>query len=204
DLYYGDGQGNFSKLAPGTNGMYLETKGTGANPLWSTVVPGAGTITTSMIASNAITPPKMGQAYAARVYSSANQSTANSTDTVLAFDSSTFDTNTFHSNSTNNSRMTIRLAGLYSIEAQVSFASNSTGVRYVVFAKNGTNNLAYIASPAVSGDRTTVHVYTLASLAVNDYIEVVANQSSGGALNVEGAASDAYYETHFQIVFLGT
>ena len=39
DLYYNNGSA-IARLAPGTSGQYLETKGTGQNPVWSTVSSG--------------------------------------------------------------------------------------------------------------------------------------------------------------------
>ena len=43
DVLYRDGSG-LQKLAAGTSGQYLETKGAGANPVWSTVSSGAYSI----------------------------------------------------------------------------------------------------------------------------------------------------------------
>jgi hypothetical protein len=43
DIYYNNGSA-IARLAPGTSGQYLETQGSGANPVWSTVSTGAYSI----------------------------------------------------------------------------------------------------------------------------------------------------------------
>lgn len=139
----------------------------------------------------------------ARVYKDAAQALTTGVATTLSFNQETFDTDTMHDNSTNNSRLTITTAGLYLIITQISFASNSTGVRQGWFLKNGTTAYGYTSVAAANGDHTVVQVETLAQLAAADYIEVQANQTSGGNLNIQGAASDEYYATHFEIVRLG-
>lgn len=139
-----------------------------------------------------------------RVYKSANQSINNTTDTLLTWNAETFDNNTMHDNSTENSRITATTAGVYLFKAQVAFASNATGLRQCHFRKNGTDALAYVQLPAANGDRTTIQVATIVELSATDYVDVVAGQNSGGALNIEGAASDAYYASHYEAIRIGS
>lgn len=93
-----------------------------------------------------------------------------------------------HDNATNNSRITIRTAGKYQIEGYVCFAANSTGVRRVEIVKNGTVSLRSNSSPAVAGISTTIQADVTAALAINDYIEIQAYQTSGGNLALNNGA----------------
>ena len=78
---------------------------------------------------------------------------------------------------------------VYTISSVISFAANATGVRAITLALNGdttaTGRYAETLIPAVgSGDSTVLTLSTNIVLAANDYIEVYAYQTSGGALNI--------------------
>lgn len=144
------------------------------------------------------------QAPAVRVFHSANQSLTSATLTALAFDSERFDqaggaASTQHDTVTNNSRLTCRYAGVYQISGTISFAFNATGVRLARIRVNGTTTVASIQVQAVtSGSNTTdIMISTLYSLAVNDYVELLGFQDSGGALNV---AVSGNYSSEFMMV----
>jgi hypothetical protein len=122
---------------------------------------------------------------AARVYHSANQSIANTTDVALAFNSERFDTDMIHDVTVNNTRLTCKTAGKYLIVAQARFALNATGFRRLQLKVNGSATIAQFNVAASSADATELIVTTLWEMAVNDYVEVLAYQTSGGALNIE-------------------
>ena len=125
-----------------------------------------------------------------RVYKSVNQSINNITWTTLTFDKESFDTNAMHDNVTNNSRLVAKVAGYYIIVGVIVYLSNATGLRYIQMRGNGGTFYAApnIQIPAINGDTTTVVSLSFFQLAVNDYLELLAYQSSGGALNVMGGA----------------
>lgn len=62
DVYYRNGSGAFTRLAPGVSGTFLKTQGAGANPIWDSPA-GAGTVTSvvgngvTITASGTIPPP---------------------------------------------------------------------------------------------------------------------------------------------------
>lgn len=129
----------------------------------------------------------------ARVYHNAAQSINDATDTVLAFNSERFDqvggaTSNQHDNSTNNSRLTCRYAGVYAITANVQFAGNGTGDRYLFLRLNGTTKITQVHVTADATENDLV-VTTDYALAVNDYVEALVHQSSGGALNVQATGN---------------
>jgi hypothetical protein len=120
---------------------------------------------------------------------SVNQSVADSTATVLALNTESFDTdgpNTMHDLVVTNSRIFCKTAGKYLVLAMVQFQANGTGYRRVDILKNGA--LVGLAEypPVTTGAVTTVPAWAWLQLAVNDYVEVRAFQTSGGALNAEG------------------
>lgn len=128
-------------------------------------------------------PPKC------RAYHSTTQSLTTATLTALAFNSERWNTDTMHNTVTNNSRLTCKTAGLYRITAHVQFATNATGERTVHLRVNG---LVFIASQGgapnpTAGNATNITVSDEYPLAVNDYVEVLAFQASGGALNVNAS-----------------
>lgn len=138
---------------------------------------------------------------AARVYHSAAQSATSGVSLWLAFNSERYDTDAIHDTATNNSRLTCQTAGIYLVEATLAFAANVTGVRGAQLLLNGTTNIAIVREPAATGGHE--HLLTISTtwaFAVNDYVEVLAFQSSGGALNVTAASA---YSAEFMMTWIG-
>lgn len=127
---------------------------------------------------------------AARAYHNANQSVANATLTALALNSERFDSDTIHDTSTNNSRLTCKTAGRYVITASAGFAANATGIRLIGIRLNGSTYIAQSVTNNVgAGQNCNMEASAVYELAVNDYLELIAYQTSGGALNVEALAN---------------
>jgi hypothetical protein len=136
----------------------------------------------------------------AHVYHNANQSIANATLTILAFNSETEDTDSIHSTSTNTSRLTPP-AGVYAVWVNLTFAANATGIRWVLLKKNGTDYWAQTLTPnAGSGVGASVSMTTVRRFNGTDYVEVEAYQDSGGALNVLTAGT---YSPQFGLFKVG-
>lgn len=121
-----------------------------------------------------------------QAYNSSNISLTNDTSTVLALNSERYDsTGAMHDTVTNNSRVTIVEDGIYIITFLCSFAANATGDRQATIRKNGNEYLGGSEKKAASasfetGMQVTVHELLYAG----EYVESVAKQDSGGALNV--------------------
>lgn len=128
----------------------------------------------------------------ARAYRDSVQAIANATDTVLNFPAENIDTDGLHDNATNNGRITVALAGKYQIGGSVMWASGGTDTRFLHVRTNGVDRRA---SDHDAGAQF-LSAETMWNMAVNDYIEVVVQQNSGGSLD---AAADirtaiwAYY-----------
>jgi hypothetical protein len=125
---------------------------------------------------------------AAEAFHSANQSITSGTETTLSFNSENFDNDTIHDNATNNWRLTCKTAGKYLVYFTFEFAANATGERYAYIRRNGTTAMAYDIRQAVSASLpTTLDKARVLDLAVNDFVDVIVFQNSGGALNVSAA-----------------
>jgi hypothetical protein len=114
----------------------------------------------------------------------------NTTHTAVAFTAEDFDTDTMHDNATNNTRITFTTAGKYIIIANVSWASNATGIRQIRIRKNGTDDFDLDARTLVvphSGLGIAQEVVTIMSVSATDYIELMVYQDSGGALLLESS-----------------
>lgn len=129
-------------------------------------------------------PVVWGDERAARVYHTAAQSIPNITTTTLAFNSERYDTDAMHDVVTNNSRLTCKAAGKHIIIANIGWAGNAAGIRYLFIYLNGATYIALVGDTEVSANAEFQVVSTLYNLALNDYVEAKVYQDSGGALNV--------------------
>src|SRR5262245_22049217 len=79
---------------------------------------------------------------ACRAYHNAAQALTTGVEASLALNSERYDTDTMHDTVTNNSRLTIKTAGLYIITGHVEFANNATGYRLGGLRVNNTTTIA--------------------------------------------------------------
>jgi hypothetical protein len=130
------------------------------------------------------------EAPVARVGLTAVVSRNNSDGTPVPWNAEHEDTHAQHDNSTNSSRLTCVKAGLYFVEAGLEFASNPSGRRSIVVAKNADyfNGDLGVNIAASGAGSTIVAVSGLVRLIAGDYLEVSPFQNSGGALNIGGTA----------------
>lgn len=117
----------------------------------------------------------------ARVYHNANQSIADSTFTVLAFNSERYDISGYHDPVTNNGRLTAPIAGKYLIIGMVAFEAG-TGLRGIQIRLNGATVIGsnfVTAVAAGAGSSTDLFVMSEYELAAGHYVELLAWQNSG-------------------------
>lgn len=129
---------------------------------------------------------------ACRVYNNVNQSIpVGGSGTFLAFNTERFDTNTMHDTVTNNGRITFNTAGLYVVSFSGSWAAVAGGIRVFELWLNGlTTKLAgWLDSPPSATDARAATITTLWKMAAGDYVQALAYQTSGGALNVVGTGN---------------
>ncbi|BBL80216.1 hypothetical protein RxyAA322_20700 [Rubrobacter xylanophilus] len=100
--------------------------------------------------------------------------------------------------STNPTRMTAPVSGVYLISAQVSFSSNNTGWRAITLMKNGAVPIATSQISAAPDVGTFLPISTHVFLWKGEYVEVVVQQNSGpdSSLTVSGATR------HFEMTWI--
>lgn len=131
----------------------------------------------------------------------AAQSIANTTFVPLTWPSEVVDSNNGHSTSSQTSRYVCQQAGWYSVGGVVNYVTqNQTGIRAALLYKNGTEYGGGSAQILPTASQTRVVTPTvLMQLAVNDYVELVAYQSSGVTTSTEGAATTG---SSFSVFFI--
>ena len=172
DLVVGTGADTFSRLAVGANDTVLVAASGEATGLkWA--APAAAGFVGAQLTKTA-------------------QSVATGDYYAVTWDTEAFDTNTFHDNSTNNSRVTIPSGkrNYYRFSGIMTFASNSTGSRFVRIHKNGSNIVwvGWLAGLAGGNETGVVFCHTLNATA-GDYFELFVKQESGSGLNVTANSS---------------
>ena len=141
-----------------------------------------------------------------RLDKTAAQTIASGTWTALTFDVEDYDTDGFHSNTTNNSRITIPSgkSGYYLVQAQITWAANSTGYRLSYVDANATGNpSSYLTwDPVTFTGRFTQYYSFTDYLTAADYYQIFVIQNSGSNVNVDGR-NYSQFATSFQVSFLG-
>ena len=140
----------------------------------------------------------------AKVFTTANQTISNNTQTTVNFNSEDFDTNTFHDNSTNNSRLTIPAGkgGYYAITGQIILGSAAAEVRQQLkILKNGSMVLISEIGGFAGSVQPNISVATIVNLAATDYVELALYQATGSNMTIPNTANSAYQ--FFQVQFLG-
>lgn len=113
------------------------------------------------------------------------QSVNSSSWTTINLNTSQVDSYGGHSNSTNNTRYTAQVPGLYAVCGVAVWAINTSGVRGTRLHLNGSvvRGSAQMTAPCSgAGTALATPVFTM-RLSVGDYIEVAGWQSSGSPLS---------------------
>lgn len=110
-----------------------------------------------------------------------SQNFTTSTAAAVTFDTEDIDSANGHSTSSNTSRYTAVYAGWYLCSGGISFDTNATGRRFAWWRVNGVDLAGSdVGIPAGANNVTvparTKHIF----LAVNDFVELVGWQDSGG------------------------
>lgn len=118
------------------------------------------------------------------------QSLPNATATPVTFDTEDTDLLGMHSGS--SSRVTPGIAGWYWIDGNVTYSTNANGIRTTAWQVTGTPLVgcgqSALGNGSVSARMSTVG--TLVHLSATDYVEMLAFQSSGAALNTAVSGSE--------------
>lgn len=126
----------------------------------------------------------------ARVYSSVNNTIADSTETPLTFDSVRWDTDSCFSLGS-PTKLTINHAGNYSVGCNVRWTGDATGIRRARITLNGATDIASSSDDPDSVAVTNLNLGCDWQFSVGDYVEVNVRQTSGGPLDVLSTAADS-------------
>jgi len=127
----------------------------------------------------------------AKVFNSTQQSIANITATIINFNSELFDTDAIHDTVTNNSRLTIKTAGVYIVSASIGWDLGTAGARKIDILLNGVSNIASITQQTDSNGYPSQNIVTLYKFNINDYVTLSVQQWQGSSLNCGGSFSIA-------------
>lgn len=140
-----------------------------------------------------------------RVFHNAAQSITNNTDTVVAFNSERWDTSSLHDTVTNNSRITIPIAGVYVVTftGEMDVDSDILHMR-VRFRINGATFIAAVNYGSIieANERPMLDLSTIYKFAANDYVEAVIFQKNTSA-NASNLRSAANYSPEFAAAWIG-
>jgi hypothetical protein len=143
---------------------------------------------------------------AVRAVWSANTSVPSgiATSTAIAWGGTDeYDTNAMHDPSTNNTRITMPVAGVYGVGGwyQMAADANNSGFRGIYLRVNGATFIGQgpeiVTSTFGGNNRDQLSIYTEWKFAATDYVELIARQVNTvpTALNVVAGAFFASYKT---------
>ena len=136
-----------------------------------------------------------------QAYRNTTQSITNTASVVEFVGGANWDPLNWHSLTSNPGRITPDIAGKFHVHANIEFASNNSGTRYLTLLKNSTI-VARERVPAIDGYPTTVSISAIVELnGTSDYVSIFATVTGPASLNILGTNSSAACE--FTATWLG-
>jgi len=182
DLIVGTADNTVGRLAVGTNGYTLVADSVEATGLKWVAPAAAGFV-------------------GASVSNSGSQSIANTTETIMTFDTEQFDTDAFHSTASNTGRMTVPTGkgGKYLLSGMFNCGTNAVNMEFYLYVNGSYYITGFPQTQSLQNSRGTALAIlnVVVSLSAGDYVEVKAYQESGGAINVRNQYG------RYQISYLG-
>jgi hypothetical protein len=111
------------------------------------------------------------------------QSIPNAASTAMQYNTETFDSDNMINLGTDNTVITVTVAGIYLVVAECEFAANATGSRELFIVWSGGGAQFNYASRAVTGDVTRMNVAQTFNATIGQTFRANVFQSSGAALN---------------------
>jgi hypothetical protein len=142
------------------------------------------------LGAKAVNGPKIGTLPATRVSTTADINVPDNTEVTIGFDSEHFDFGAMHNNTTDNSRITASLPGIYQVNAEVEWSDSTTADDFLMYVKkNGTRHGTLDSRSGTDSPlpETFQTASTLVKLMPGDFMEIRVMQWSGGSRTVDGA-----------------
>lgn len=126
-----------------------------------------------------------------RAFNNANINVNSATATAMTFNSERFDIGGCHSTVSQTSRLTVPTGegAKYLMGSNLSWAVSAASYRQSALRVNGTTLIAVDSRPPRGDGFCIMPLSTDYPLAAGDYIEVIAEQATGGGLNVVAAGN---------------
>lgn len=145
--------------------------------------------------NNGVNLPMGGVAPAFSAYLNTTQATSSGTATKVTCNTEEFDTNSNYDNATNY-RFTPTVAGYYQVTGEIQYSATvSTAVCTAILYKNGSQ---FKTGPQIHGSTTKAIGSVVSALVYfngsTDYIELYAFQDTGFSQNLNGSASNVYFQ----------
>jgi hypothetical protein len=175
-----------------------------ANSLSSSDI-GTGAVGSSEVADGSLGTAEFASSIpAVRVTRTTDQNVLNNTGTSLNFTSERYDTAGMHSNTSNLSRLTAPVTGIYAVTVAFKWQNQAfaSGRRVLVLRKNGATEVGIEeVSPSVNPNGgPDMNFATMLKLEAGDYLEARGVQSSGGTLPI--VASQGENGPNFSMTWL--
>jgi hypothetical protein len=157
-----------------------------------------GTYPAPTIASAAVTPGKIGSIPAAVVTNTGDVSIpGDASHNILSFDTNQVNIDGVHSTTTNSSRLTAPIDGLYEVHGEVKWGVGvSGGFREIeIYLGNFTAREALSEIPDTTGLGVAQDVSALVHLHAGDFVILSARQTSGSAISIAGTTSEGAPDT---------
>lgn len=132
-------------------------------------------------------PPVPNYTEGVRVRRTSTTTLFSTTMTAIGWQAERYDTDSMWTSGT-PVRITITTAGKYVITGNVQFAA-FIGTRGLQIRRSGSEIIAYVDDVTTTSVVRTIGISTIFDLAAGDYLELMANQSSAGAVNLNVVAS---------------
>lgn len=125
------------------------------------------------------------------VYNNGTQSIASGSFVALTFDSEEYDIGPMHDAVTNTSRVTIPSgqAGLYLVSGYVYFSNINAAIFATIYKNGGEVRGVRVSAKGNGSEDFALSVTTHLSVSAGDYIELRAQQNTGGAASVGSATT---------------
>lgn len=188
-------------------GVQIPAEGIADGAITGTKI-GSSAVTSSNIVNGTLHPNDFGTLPHVRVTRTTAQSIPASSSTAISFDSELYDNYPIglseqHSTSTNPTRLTCVLSGLYEMGGAVQFVASAAGTyRNAYIQLNGLTVLAYQTVANTSTIAIPLAVSTTYRLTAGDYIELFATQDGGGSLNTTNT-SDSHIPHELWFSWIG-